>query len=363
MKTVILIVSLFWLTNLHSQPNEYSRQLFGTNCYLRFPTGINVFGSQLVTSEGCASISDASGNLLFYTDGIKVWNSSHIQMTNGFGLNGNASASQACIIVKKPLSNTLYYIITVTEASNTNSTAYSIVYMSIGDVVIKNQNIFNLNIVGTEKLTFTYHCNGVDIWIITKDRANDLYRAWLLTSAGFNAWMFSLTPYTLTTTLQDNIGCMKVSPNGRKLAVCHYGSNRVYLYNFNINTGIINNELLLSSTFVGPYGCEFSSNSQYLYVGYNSGANIHRYDVLGTTPATTRISIASSVGIFTGTFQRIGNIIYIAQQNTNFLDAITNIDNGGVFNQDYLPVTGTVRFGLNQVLYPINQQLPIITTN
>jgi hypothetical protein len=71
MKTVTLIVSLFWLINLYSQPNEYSTQLFGTNCYLRFPTGTNVLGSQLVTSEGCASIADASGNLLFYTDGME----------------------------------------------------------------------------------------------------------------------------------------------------------------------------------------------------------------------------------------------------------------------------------------------------
>lgn len=32
---------------------------------------------------GKANISDFSGNLLFYTDGIKVWNKNHSVMTNG----------------------------------------------------------------------------------------------------------------------------------------------------------------------------------------------------------------------------------------------------------------------------------------
>jgi hypothetical protein len=32
---------------------------------------------QIDTAEGCATISDANGQLLFYTDGKKVWNKNH----------------------------------------------------------------------------------------------------------------------------------------------------------------------------------------------------------------------------------------------------------------------------------------------
>ena len=46
----------------------------------------------LNTFEGVASISDYKGNLLFYTDGQKVWNSKHEIMPNGDGLMGDSSA-------------------------------------------------------------------------------------------------------------------------------------------------------------------------------------------------------------------------------------------------------------------------------
>jgi hypothetical protein len=36
--------------------------------------------------EGCATISNSSGQLLFYTDGITVYNRNHQVMPNGTGL-------------------------------------------------------------------------------------------------------------------------------------------------------------------------------------------------------------------------------------------------------------------------------------
>lgn len=366
MRTVITFISILITNLLFSQPNEYSTQLVGVNAYIKFPAGISLPGGQIFTSEGCASICDAAGNLLFYSDGIKVWSRNHIQMPNGFGLTGDASTSQSCIIVKVPNSVNLYYIVVAPEASNGVNVTYNIVDMSansgFGDVILKNQSLPILY-QSTEKLTFTYHCNRRDIWIVTKDRSNNVFRSWLLTPAGLTAWTFSITPYVLTGNMADNIGCMKISTDGSKLVVCHYGTGRVYLYDFNNQTGVIDNERLLSSTFAGPYGCEFSENSRYVYVGYNNGLNIHSYDTNNANPSSTRVSIAVNVGLFVGTFQRIGNIIYIAQRGTNFLDAITNGNTGGVFNQNYLATTNTINFGLNQVLYPDLTPPPIIMTD
>ena len=366
MKTVITFISILITNLLFSQPNEYSTQVIGVNAYIKFPAGISLPGAQIFTSEGCASICDAAGNLLFYSDGIKVWNRNHIQMPNGFGLTGDASTSQSCIIVKVPNSVNLYYLIVAPETSDIGTVTYNVVDINansgLGDVVLKNQNL-PIAYQAAEKLTFAYHCNRRDIWIVTKDRSNNVFRSWLLTPAGLTAWTFSITPYVLTANMADNIGCMQISPDGSKLVICHYGTGRVYLYDFNNQTGVIDNERLLSSTFAGPYGCEFSENSRYVYVGYNSGANIHSYDTNNATPASTRVSIAFNVGMFVGSFERIGNIIYIAQRGTTFLDAITNADNGGVFNQNYLATTNTINFGLNQVLYPDITPLPIIMTD
>jgi hypothetical protein len=367
MKMVLLLINLFIINKLICQPNEYTSQLTGQNSFINFPSGISNTGSQLNTTEGCSSICDSDGNLLFYSDGVRVWDRFHNQMPNGFGLLGNTSSSQSSLIFKMPDSDDMYYIFTAPETSTNNAIHYSIVNKNAnsgnGDIILKNLLPFMMNIQSTEKLTFTYHCNNKDIWVLSKDRNNNTYRAWLVTSSGLSAWTFTNIGFSIGNNLQSNIGCMKISTDGSKLAVCHYGDNRVYLYDFNNQTGVISNERLLSSTFIGPYGCEFSENSRYLYVGYNNGLNIHRYDVTNVNPASTRTAIATNVGSFVGQFQRIGPIIFIAQSNTFFLDAITNADNGGVFNQNYLSTLNRINFGLNQILYSNLTIEPIIMTD
>ena len=70
---------------------------------------------QLNTHEGCSSISDQNGNLLFYSDGIRVWDKAHRLMPNGTGLLGHESSTQSAIIIPKNDSTTQYYIFTVDE--------------------------------------------------------------------------------------------------------------------------------------------------------------------------------------------------------------------------------------------------------
>lgn len=47
-------------------------------------------GGQIDTREGCASISNRStGEILFYTDGTKVWDKNHQITPNGNALKGD----------------------------------------------------------------------------------------------------------------------------------------------------------------------------------------------------------------------------------------------------------------------------------
>src|SRR5690606_24228892 len=100
---------------------------------------------QLTQIEGCATIADSSGNLLFYTDGIDVYNANHTLMPNGTGLNGNPSSSQSAIIVPKPASENLFYIFTVDAEGGPNGLSYTLIDMNLegglGDVVLGNKNI------------------------------------------------------------------------------------------------------------------------------------------------------------------------------------------------------------------------------
>ncbi|QQS28670.1 MAG: hypothetical protein IPM47_17755 [Sphingobacteriales bacterium] len=117
---------------------------FGAYAGVSFDSGspVAVTDGILSTNEGCATISDSDGQLLFYTSGNRVFNRNHIQMPNGFGLAGDASSSQAAVIAPLPGSNTIYYIFTVDEEGNSLGFRYTIIDLSLagglGDVVMKN---------------------------------------------------------------------------------------------------------------------------------------------------------------------------------------------------------------------------------
>ena len=110
----LLTLVILTISSLSFSQGEANWWHFGYNAGLHFNFGPPVaFGTSLVnTSEGSASISDALGNVLFYTDGITVWNKVNAVMSNGTGLMGNPSSTQSGVIVKKPGSATLYYIFT-----------------------------------------------------------------------------------------------------------------------------------------------------------------------------------------------------------------------------------------------------------
>lgn len=97
-----------------------------------------------------ASIADASGKLLFYTDGRTFYNDQHELMINGKGRYGASRSTQTSIIIPKPGCKDLYYNfvtelgITNNDYSDNGSTIhYSVVDVAaengIGRVVLKNQ--------------------------------------------------------------------------------------------------------------------------------------------------------------------------------------------------------------------------------
>ncbi len=67
---------------------ETTHWYFGKKAGLDFSSGTLVVDSSgvLETDEGCATISDAAGKLLFYTDGSTFWNRNHKIMSTGIVL-------------------------------------------------------------------------------------------------------------------------------------------------------------------------------------------------------------------------------------------------------------------------------------
>ena len=94
--------------------NPSSVWYFGIDAGLDFKTEPPTIltDGKVNTWEGCASISDASGNLLFSTDGITIWAKDQSVMPNGSNLLGNPSSTQSAIIVPDPGNANLYYVFT-----------------------------------------------------------------------------------------------------------------------------------------------------------------------------------------------------------------------------------------------------------
>ena len=157
------------LSQLLFSQGEANIWYFGENAGLDFNSGnpVALTNGQLNTIEGCATISNSVGQLLFYTDGITIYNSNHQVMLNGAGLYGDTSSTQSATIVKKPGSATLYYVFTIDEEVNPNGFCYSIVDMSLdggNGAVTSTKNIL-VYTPTCEKLAVVKHANNTDFWI------------------------------------------------------------------------------------------------------------------------------------------------------------------------------------------------------
>jgi len=354
MKKFFLVCLLFISGYRSHGQGEANKWLFGDNGGLDFNSGSPVPfpGGQTFTDEGSASVSDAAGNLLFYTDGITVWDKTHSIMPNGTGLLGGFSSSQSAMIVLLPGSTTQYYIFTVGQTFTDFN--YSIVDMTMnggnGDVSVKNVLI---STSVCEKLCSVKKTNGVDYWIIVHDAYTDEFDAYTFTSAGLN--LVPVVSFSGSANGGD-IGYLKASPDGTKLAAALWNSGNLFeLFDFDKVTGVVSNGLTLPfhPAGSGAYGVEFSPNNKYLYCAWITPGEVRQYDVLAGSPAAiaaSEVFLGSTTVAFNGALQ-LGpdNKIYLAQYGANYLGVINNPDVGGTgcnFVDVGPAIAGTSQLGL-----------------
>ncbi|WP_298519378.1 T9SS type B sorting domain-containing protein [uncultured Kordia sp.] len=299
-------ILLFFIVSVQAQ-RETANWFFGVNAGLNFNSGIptSLDTGQVDTLEGCSSISDANGSLLFYTDGVTVWNRMHQIMPNGTDLAGSLSSTQSCIIIPNPGNANLFYIFTtdVVDAYNDTNTGpsngfnYSIVDMSLGggmgNVTTKNVNLL---VNGSEKVSATISSDG-DYWVVTH-RSSQFF-SFKVTTAGVNAIPIVSNTSNSVSDFRNIRGNMKISPNGQKLAIAHTlfepeQAGSLYLYDFNPTTGSVSNGEFLADD-ITFYGVEFSSNSSRLYTSGKffltttlSNIQIQQFDVTSADVPNTK---------------------------------------------------------------------------
>lgn len=336
MNKIILLFTFLFLSTVSYAQGEANIWYFGDHAGLDFNSGspVALTDGQLNTLEGCATISNSSGQLLFYTDGVTVYNRNHVIMLNGTGLLGHSSSTQSATIVPIPGSTNLYFIFTIDAEAHANGFRYSVVDMNLdsgnGAIILSQKNIL-IYTPSTEKLAIVKHSNDTDFWVVTHGWNNNTFYSHLLTSTGLNGTPIVSNVGTIINDIWDSnaIGCMKIAPNGNKLIIANQSMQNCELFDFNNTTGTISNPIILLTEL--NYGVEFSNQSNLVYVSalYPTPPEykIMQYDLNASNIATSG-QVVFSVALLSlelSSLQLASNgKIYIAQKDTSKLGVIDN---------------------------------------
>lgn len=269
-----------------------------------------IYGGDGGTWENSCAISDpVTGELLFYTNSISVFNRNHQVMMNGANLLGNTPAgfttSQVCVVPHPNKdSSHLYFVFTLfpQSTSTQDSLKYHVVDMSknwgLGAVVKKRLNLLPgpltekvVAIRASDKKSFRVivHGSNTNDFFVYKIDQQGLHFQPVKNSVG-------KVNSVVTQFAVENVGCLIASPDGTKLCYLNLCDKDIQLYKFDYNSGVISDYLNIKTPnplykpspvgFKGGfYGGSFSPNSNFLYAGTMASnnsdeiADIYQFDV------------------------------------------------------------------------------------
>ncbi len=313
---------------------------FGYNAGVDFNSGTPTVltNGELSTDEGCATISDANGNLLFYTDGLTVWNRNHVPMPNGTGLRGDPSSTQSAIIVPKSDEPNIFYVFTVDNIGGPDGLQYNVVDMDLdgglGDVTAQKNILLHTPV--SEKVTAVQHADGNAVWVVTKGWQSNAFLSFRVDNTGVSTTPVvsnvGYTPTDATIINQEAHGYLKASPDGRLLAAAYFSSGAAEICRFNNATGEVTDPISLQPLlddfwyYEKAYGVEFSPNSSILYVTVQAGVfqfDVSTYDQPTILASGTMISPFNSSPPFLGALQTaIDGKIYCTRAFRRYLNVI-----------------------------------------
>ncbi len=389
MKTLLyLVIFIFSAFGCYAQLQN-NNWTFGYYCKVDFsgaqPNGMTTSASYSI--EQCATVSDeASGQLLFYTDGQKVWNANNQTMPNGLNLFGGAflSCTQGPVIVPFPDDPTKYYIFTMDDLEYDvpqldNGLRYTVVDMTVnnglGDVDPLQKNIFLTDFL-SEKMTVVRSEAIRGDWVIVHKKESDQFLAYKVDGCGVDPNPVSSNVGTLLMGANSNFdprmpfyGSMKANNAGDRIAMPIDDSKLIDFYSFDAATGVLSNPLTVEVTDNTPgspirkYGCSFSPDGSKFYYTNNISVfqvDLTNYDSLSIANSHTLIATPANP-----TFQieeGIDGKLYVAIGGSNVLDAINSPNSSFCdYTNNAVTLNGTCMLGLPARVHERNFTSPPIT--
>jgi large repetitive protein len=313
---LVLCVGSVYSQNL-SQHNWY----FGnTTDGIRFNRGTNA--AQAVTNQaipfgvgGSAVATDpATGNLLFYTDGNRIYDACHLPMPNGAGLLGNSSANQPAVICPIPGQTNKYFVFVNDANFLTGGTIRrSVIDLSqLGNatsqpglgIVEAAPTAKNTAVPGltnrSEGMMIVPHANGTDYWLITHQNNSSNYTATRISATSYTANTFASVasnsignPSAIFVTVSN----FSYNHKLRKVAVAAQSArDDALILDFNPAAGgltldrYIFNSGIISATTQSLYDIQWDvKGGQYLYISRigETGipADVLQYDYTNSSPS------------------------------------------------------------------------------
>lgn len=310
MITLVLIITSICAV---SAQRQHEKWYFGWKGGLDFATATPtvITNSKMYATGGSASICDkTTGALLFYTGIDTIYDNTGAVMQNGTGFsavgNFEQTSCQGVLIVPDPGNSNKYYVFN--SSTNASGLTYNVVDMSLnggkGSVILKNQQLLNAS---TEKITGTAHCNGTDYWVSVHKPNSDSIYVYPVKAAGVGAPEISRGVIVHAKGFPigvNNLGQMKFSPDGQKLAmVSTQAKNALEIYSFCNSTGKITGTIAIdtfvykSPLFDQYYGLSFSLNSNAVYASYQTTSTSSPFSPDSSTVYQYNVQAGNSAAI------------------------------------------------------------------
>ncbi len=330
--SAILALLVSFCASAQMQNNNWC---FGADAGITFnsapPSAIT---SSVDAREGVASVSDRNtGDLLFYCNTLSLFDASGNNNVN-IGTDVTNTCSQGVAVVQSLSDTNKYLIFTLSSYDQGGHLMLTEHYLPGTAPPFPPTPPLDKKVVDSgfcEAVTIMAGC-GVYWVILQKQLSGDFY-AYKITDTGLG-----VTPTVSKVSYIDKpLGplTMKISSNKKRLATVALANSvnsksYVALHDFNKVTGAVTNGAIIDEKISGEYyGCEFSPNSQRLYVSGAGSKHVYQFDLtLGTLAAITGSRKAMlKAGATLGALQMgPDSNIYVSLLNSTALDVITNAD-------------------------------------
>jgi hypothetical protein len=262
-----------------------------------------------------ASISDSSGNLLFYSNGCDIADKNNEILPNGQDINpgpyhytlcddigrGYSAGYPSMVILPLPETDSLYYLFHKSikyvslpvEDGFVDKLMFSVIGTENNELAVLEKNILVMgDSLAYGEMNAVKHANGKDWWIITARRNSNQFYIFLFTKDGIVDTL-TQTIGDLPPAIQEGYGQTAFSPDGTRM-IRYYPYTPIMNYTFDRNTGYFTNY----STFLVNYGndfahqggCAISPSGQFLYI--TALLQVYQFDLWAADIGASQIKVA-----------------------------------------------------------------------